>query len=175
MYINYPDVLNALWKEFPKAKVVSKESSRLMRLMAWLIKPWSPDFLTEYTTTIGSTIYMPDGWGNVVKAQIVNHEMVHIRQFKKWNILYFLSYLFCLPAVWTMRSVWEYEAYVKTMEYEALTEGDVSDQTIDWLVETFAGPSYFFMNPFRGRIRAKLLAERSRIHADLAAGIIKRE
>ena len=161
------DLLAEMKAEFPKFKVVDKEDSRLQRAIAWVVKPFSPKFMVDYATTIGTTVYMPKAWGAYTRYEVLRHERVHLRDHRKAPFgLFALSYLLLLPAGFTMRALWEYRAYVETMRVEYETFGTVFDSTINWLVDIFTGPGYFFMCPFKGYIRRKL--EKTR--ADIIAG-----
>ena len=59
---------------------------------ATLMKLWNPRFLSDYITTIGNTIYVPDvtlSWVDLA------HEYVHIHQYNtRGAIKYTLQYLF---------------------------------------------------------------------------------
>jgi len=56
------------------------------------------EFMDNYTTTIGSKIYVPDSWetkSDNSRIITVRHEIVHIRQFKQYTFpLYIFLYLF---------------------------------------------------------------------------------
>jgi hypothetical protein len=147
--------------EFPRFRLVAKEGSRFMRTVA-AVMPWNPAFLTDYTTTIGYTVYMPapvrrDGPGGV---RVLRHERVHLDQFRRHPVWFPLSYLFVAPALVTMRARWELEAYVETMRDELEVTGDVSDATLDEIERRFTGPDYLYMDVRRRRVRRKI--ERAR-------------
>lgn len=131
--------------------IVRKQDSKLMRAIAFLIKPINDDFMENYYTTIGKTIYTPNEDGSV-DDQTLQHELVHIAQYNKWNILYYVSYLFLLPAVFTMRSYWEKQAYAVTIKqiYNrnpiAVTKPYIKDN----IINQFLSSKYLWMWPFRG-------------------------
>lgn len=86
-------------KHAPEAKIVLKSESKLMRVIAWLVKPFNPNFLNTYITTIGTTIYVPDNYfesGDITGAlSVVAHETQHMIDSKKWGMLLFgAGYLF---------------------------------------------------------------------------------
>lgn len=80
------------------AQIRYKDESRFMRLLAKVLF-FNKGFLTKYTTTIGSTIYLPsraaveadlDGY-----AAVLAHELVHVMDARAQGSLVFgLSYLF---------------------------------------------------------------------------------
>lgn len=89
-----------------------------MRLIGTLLF-FNPRFMTEYTTTIGSTVYFPDGYEEDLDgaARTLAHEAKHIMQSKQHGALLFaLQYLFPLPlaalslgallAFWWLPALW---------------------------------------------------------------------
>lgn len=89
-------VLSEAQKHFPDLKIKFKDESRLMKLLSHIIF-FNNKFMTNFTTTIGSTIYFPS-------KQILNdkkqdafitllHELVHIWDSKQ-NIFFKFLYLF---------------------------------------------------------------------------------
>ena len=95
-----------LWKSFfedvtkrhaPEAKIVSKSGSWLMRAIGLVLKPFNPEFMTAYITTIGQTIYVPDDFSEQDEFQalsVIAHETQHIIDYKKNRVLFTLGYLF---------------------------------------------------------------------------------
>lgn len=75
-----------------------KSESWLMRAIGAVLYFFNPAFMVYYTTTIGSTIYFPDGY--VAEhpneaARTLAHEGIHLRQAKRVGRLRFsLAYLF---------------------------------------------------------------------------------
>ena len=92
---------------------IKKENSLLMKLIGFF---W-PAFMTNVWTTIGNKIYYP----NTVKSPlaiknypIIKHEVVHVKQFKKYGVgLFLFLYLLCpLPFLFSyFRWKFEREAY----------------------------------------------------------------
>jgi hypothetical protein len=161
------ELLVDMKREFPSFKVVNKEDSRFQRALAWLVRPFNPDFMTSYATTFGDTVYVPKAWGSYARYEVLRHERIHLRDHRTAPFgLFALSYLLCLPVGITMRAWWEYRAYTETMRVEHELFGIISDATIERLVGVFTGPSYLFMCPFKGYVRRKL--EQTR--ADILAG-----
>ncbi len=77
--------------------VRDKGESNLMKFIGFLLF-FNPSFMTNYTTTIGSTVYFPDGY--TVRqpedaARTMGHEGYHLEQIKKHGRVKFsLQYLF---------------------------------------------------------------------------------
>lgn len=92
--------------EFPDLQIRSKADSVLMRVLAKLL--WfNPSFM-QFTTTLGSTIYMPDYQSIDQSIIVFLHELVHIADAKRLSKpLFSLLYLFpqvlallLVPLVW---------------------------------------------------------------------------
>lgn len=95
-----------LWKAFfdsvtkrhaPEAKVVSKSASRLMRAIGFVLKPFNPEFMTAYITTVGQTIYVSDDFSEQDEFQalsVIAHETQHIIDYQKNPFLFTVGYLF---------------------------------------------------------------------------------
>jgi hypothetical protein len=148
---------------YPRFRLVSKERSPFMRLLAALLF-FNRGFLTGYTTTIGYRVYMPaaligsdEGW------RVLRHERVHLEQFRRHPVWFPVSYLLFAPALVTMRAVWEMEGYVESMRAELEETGTIAADTVDWIERRFTGPDYLFMDVRRRRVRARLSAERTRL------------
>lgn len=94
-------------------EVREKGSSDLMKLIGFLLF-FNPSFMTQYTTTIGSTVYFPDGY--VVRqpdeaARTMAHEGLHLDQARKNGRLKFsLQYLF--PQVLAVFSLLAFFAFL---------------------------------------------------------------
>lgn len=105
-------------------KLRTKKDSYFMRFIGWLLAftRINKRFMEDYITFMGSTIYFPVGYtpdplnDNFLRnnATTFAHEFVHLRQKKKYKLLWYLSYLFFpLPffLCWG-RWRWEREAYL---------------------------------------------------------------
>lgn len=80
-------------------KVRPKSESRLLKLVRPVIELFNERFWDGYITTLGTTIWVPDGWlekGDVKsRLQTIAHECIHVKQSKKLsNALYSFLYLF---------------------------------------------------------------------------------
>lgn len=97
------------------ARLMSKKNSTLMHVCAFLLRPFNPDFMSAYWTTIGRTIYYPTGVTHPILHSItIEHELVHIRQWRKYGLWLWFSYLFVPFPIFIAwyRWRWEREAYM---------------------------------------------------------------
>jgi hypothetical protein len=99
-----------------RVRLVAKRDSRLMDVLAWLLRPLGArDFLSHFWTTIGRTIYYPTRVADpFAHPDVLEHELVHVRQWQRWGVLFWISYvLLPLPfgLAW-FRFRWEREAYL---------------------------------------------------------------
>lgn len=91
-------------KYAPDAKIVKKSESWLIKAIGWLLKPFNPDFMSTYITTLGRIIYVPDQFFQEDEDQclgVLAHETQHIIDYQKNPVWFSLSYLFpqCLAAL----------------------------------------------------------------------------
>lgn len=80
----------------PSFNIVYKDASTLMKILGALAF-FNPKFMTTYTTTIGTTMYVPrkdftELQGGYVS--VICHEMVHMRQSAQQGFLYYVKYFF---------------------------------------------------------------------------------
>jgi hypothetical protein len=83
-------------KHAPNASIVKKSSSRLMKTIGFVLKPFNPQFL-HYTTTIGTTIYIPDHLFHeqeMLCLDVITHETQHIIDYVNNPALFIAGYLF---------------------------------------------------------------------------------
>ena len=100
-----------------------------MRFLGWILKPINPDFMTSYWTTIGETIYYPTSV-NIPEwhTGIIEHEKVHIAQWRVYGLWFWFSYLF-LPIPFGLawwRYAWEREAYLVDIAARRMTIQEVA-------------------------------------------------
>lgn len=142
-----------------KYKVVLKKDSWLMRAIGFILKPFNKTFMTHFVTTIGSTVYVPRD--HFIDDGLLQHELQHISDSKKWPVLYELSYLFCLPFGFTMRAHWERRAYRHTIK-AMIKSGysiEATEEIVKWLEPNFTGPNYLWMDLRKKKVRAWILDE----------------
>ncbi len=114
-------------------------------------------YLSEYVTTLGHTIYVPEGfdaWAPEHAWEVLRHELVHVRQFERfgWIGMILLYGFFPLPAglAWG-RARLEWEAYRETLRAVAECEGLAAARAPALhrhIVGRFTGPDYGWMWPF---------------------------
>ena len=161
-------LLAELKRDIPNLDVCFKTDSRLQQLIGRLVAPFNPHYLTKYTTVMGGKIWLPSRQFMQEKEvtwlyALIRHEAVHLRDMKKYPILFQVSYLLFLPMGLTMRALWEWRAYKVSIQTEFELKGDISDEYIEYVAEQFAGPAYLYMWPFRGHIRRKVQQEKERL------------
>ena len=96
--MSFRNLVTASEGYFPKLKIKYKDESWLMKLIGKLVF-FSPGFMTEYTTTIGETVYYPSEkfvkLHPVSSSVVLLHELVHLHDQKKiGKIPFIFSYLF---------------------------------------------------------------------------------
>lgn len=163
-----------------------KNESSLMKLLG-VILFFNPKFMTNYTTTIGSTVYFANRkWveeNQDSAAHVLAHELVHIRDSKDSGAFIF-SYTYLLPQClallsllaifsswwWLLclaflaplpapfRTYWELRGYAITDATYYKSIGQFTDT--DWMSKQFTSASYFFMWPFKGDIEERILENR---------------
>ena len=161
----YSDLLDDMHSEFDSFKIVWKKDSWLMKFISGFLRVITfnqqKTFLTQYITTIGYTVYVPDSWSegeDVGRIVTLRHERVHMRQRRSLTMpLYTFLYLLCpLPlGLAYFRAKFEMEAYEETLKalVELLASGEAIIKHPDYrarLIENFTGAGYFWMWPFRG-------------------------
>jgi hypothetical protein len=131
-------------------------------------------YLTEFVTTLGHTIYVPDGWeawdpGSALA--VLRHELVHVEQFERWGwggMVLFYGF-FPLPiGLAYARARLELEAYRVTIEATAEIDGieaATSDTLRAFIVARFVGPDYLWMWPFRGAVDGWVRAIQDEVRA----------
>jgi len=92
---------------------LTRAFARLLRLLG------NRRFLEEYWITLGRTVHYPASVRDPYQhPQVIEHELVHVRQWERWGVLLWISYLF-LPLPFGLawfRWRWEREAYLGDLE-----------------------------------------------------------
>jgi hypothetical protein len=156
----YNRVLGQLSSEFPEVKLIKKSDSSFMKFLSVLLF-FNKTFMDDYTTTIWNYIWLPKWWDDeneyLSKAIVLRHEMVHLRQQKRYGfVLYCLVYLlFPLPILLAWgRAVLEKEAYEEDIKaaFEYYGASELDNAFKSYIVENFTGSDYGWMWPFRASI-----------------------
>lgn len=97
----FQDLVAAAQTHFPDLQVKYKDQSTFMKFLGTLLF-FNPSFMTNYITTIGSTVYYPneaDVLGNPINSSIIlMHELVHIYDSHRLGRLLF-SFLYLTPQI----------------------------------------------------------------------------
>lgn len=96
--MSFQELLTASKKYFPKLQIKYKDHSPLMKVASKLLF-FNRGFMSQYTTTIGETIYFPNEkfvkLHPVSSSVVLLHELVHLHDQKKISKpLFMFSYLF---------------------------------------------------------------------------------
>lgn len=166
-------LVSAIQEQFPKFRVVDKTRSTFMKFLYFVsfMKLWNPNFLNDYLTTIGNTVYAPYAY---ITWPELAHEYVHIYDYNtrgaiKFNLQYlfpqvlaalsllsilaifnlwfllfllFLVFLAPLPAPW--REELELRGYATNVAIPILVNS-VFDPTL-MILEEFTGMTYYKMS-----------------------------
>lgn len=95
--MSFQNLVTAATKYFPDLVIKYKDQSGFMKFLGTLLF-FNKSFMTDYTTTIGSTVYLPTESYTTVKpvsaAAVLLHELVHIKDAHKISKpLFMLLYL----------------------------------------------------------------------------------
>jgi hypothetical protein len=151
--------------EFPRFKIVPKSSSALMRGLDALVQivtlGQQDKFLENYTTTLGTTVYVAEAWDKLSdagKAIVLLHEREHMRQRRDLGgpLYTFLWLIPVLPVGLALgRARLEWGGYKQTLRATAELKGPeaVCDPLFrSKIVQQFTGPSYGWMWPFKSQV-----------------------
>lgn len=155
------DYLTALRREFPTLRLVSKTQDRgskqIDRFLKLITFGSQSEYLSSYTTTLGSTLYLPACWDQLSQASrylILRHEAVHLRQFRRYGFLG-MALLYLIPilplGLALGRARLEWAAYRETILATAEVHGlaaAANPALRRTIVEQFVGPAYGWMWPF---------------------------
>jgi hypothetical protein len=145
----YETTVAAAQKEFPKFSVKSYTDNWFFGTL------WKMGWRMG-ATTMYNTIYMdPALIGNDRAAMMLEHELVHVRDQHRWNILFFISY-WVPPIGPSFKALWEWRAYkvdLQTVAKTYATEPSVLNFYADWVTSQFTGTTYMWMWPFKKTVR----------------------
>lgn len=154
----YGHTLKELKKEFPLFVIRYKSRSPLMKAVALLLKILSggrsSTFLTDFVTTVGSTLYVPNSWMGL-KAEdrvvILRHERIHMRQQRRLGLLrfFFTYFVWPFPVLFAKgRRDLEREAYEETLRTDHYFYGFIYVEQPGYrqdILNDFKGPRYMWM------------------------------
>lgn len=82
---------------FPNLQIKYKDQSTLMKVIGKIMF-FNPQFMTDYVTTLGNTVYLPNEQYIVNKPEasinVFIHECTHMYDEKRLGFLYQLAYIF---------------------------------------------------------------------------------
>jgi len=158
----YSQALDSLFREFPDARFVEKKSSFFMRVIDVCLRIITLGamrrFMTNFVTVVGSTVYLPTSWDErtpTQKAVSIHHEMVHLRQRRRYGGFFFTLRYLCwpLPTIYALgRLRLEQEAYEETLRTWVRFRGQTVLEDADLrehIVSHFTSASYFWTYPFK--------------------------
>lgn len=127
-------------------RVRLKSESKWMKFLGWVSKPFNPDFMTSYWTTVLTVVYAPSSFDINNESlfpyyqEVLEHEGIHIADFKKYKLLFILSYL--LPY---FRFVWERRAYLPELHH-LLDKHQYTSfyKRLNRICDDLGGPNYFW-------------------------------
>lgn len=165
------DYLDALARGPRPVRVVEKGAYWHQRVADSLLRAITfggqDRYLSEYVTTLGHTIYVPDGWSErsaLSRYTVLRHEVVHVRQFERWGWAGMVLLYGLLPFPIGLaygRARLEWEAYAETLRVTAELHGldaACDPRLHDEIVARFTGPDYAWMWPFPSIVRGWIAA-----------------
>jgi hypothetical protein len=169
-YEDYEKLLVLILQEFPDFKIIYKRNSKLMGFFNMMLRVLSfnqmKEFINSYNTTFAGKVYVSEKWdfkSNFEKIITLRHELVHLRQAKRYGgfLFSFLYALVFLPVGLSyFRMKFEKEAYEETLRSIRDVHGpDALDRVNkDKIVGVFTSSNYLWAWPFKGSIE-KWLSE----------------
>ncbi len=162
MVDRYAALVDALRAEFPRFRVVRKDTSPLHRAIDTALRVLTfgrmTTYLDSFQTTIGNTVYVTsdwDEWSSDRRYVTLRHEAIHLRQFRTWTrpgmALAYLLLPLPMGLAWC-RAHFEKEAYAESVRAAAEVWGTAhvrGPAYRDYVIEQFTGASYGWMWPFR--------------------------
>ena len=154
-------LLNEIELEFPGFKIIDKRDSRFQKIIHHALRIITlgsmSRYLEGYHTTMGQKVYVARSWNLLSddsKYQVLRHELVHIRQFRKYSFIgmAFLYLLVPLPfGLSYFRAKFEKEGYRESILAAAEVFGieHVKRECFrDNVIQQFTSSAYGWMWPF---------------------------
>jgi hypothetical protein len=146
--------------EYPEFRLVEKSTSKLMKVLDFLLKLitlWRmKNFMTSFTTTLGFVVYTPSSWGDVserAKIAVLRHERVHMRQKDQGGFWFSVKYLLLpFPIFWAYyRMKYEMEAYEVSMRvlWEYAGSAAFTAEYKQRMLQHFTSAEYFWTWPWK--------------------------
>ena len=159
-------------REIGALRIVHKENDRFSKLIDTLLRVVTlgqmSTYVTQYTTVMGHTIYVPAGWdqrSDTERYITLRHEAVHFRQMLRYgqigmSLLYMLP-IFPLGLAYGRARI-EWEAYAETLRAIAEVNGIEAarhPKLRAHIVKQFTSAAYGWMWPFPSAINAWIDSE----------------
>jgi len=111
--------------------------------------------LPASAVAVGSTVWLRRHLaGTAEGAAILRHEAQHVRDWRRYGLLFWVSYLALLPAGPSLRAFWEWRAYRVSLRAAFERHGRVDEATRAWVVGQFTRTApYWWMWPFPRQVR----------------------
>jgi len=128
-------------------------------------------WLAASAVAIGSTVYLRGGLlGTETGEDALRHEAQHVRDWRRFGPLLWLTYLALLPAGPSLRAFWEWRAYRVSLRASFERHGRVDEGTRAETVRQFCrGGPYLWMWPFPRQVRRWVDEECRRLEAGRTA------
>ncbi len=141
-----------------------KDESIIQKIIGKIVWIFNKRYMTDYASAMFGKIWLPEEYWfssrrtgtfqqRVYLLALLEHEMQHLRDRKKFWLFFSLSYFFLLPVLFTFRSIWERRAYKKTLDvmwYYGLHD-EAKNRALK-LGDVFTGPEYLFMSFSKKRV-----------------------
>ena len=134
-----------------------KSDSKLINFISLILKPFNPSFMDKQWLTIFSTVYAPiefewfaDKPEDQIKQfkPIIEHERIHVNDFKKYHIWFLLTYFFPPILFAYGRFFWERKAHLPELQLLIDNHQYSSFNTrLEEICKTLSGPTYFWCWP----------------------------
>jgi len=177
----------------PNFKLLEKRDSFLMKFISFFLKPFNKNFLTHYVTTFYPNVYYPflerdkknnNKYVNGYFFSNLAHEYVHLKDRKKWwllfNFLYLMPQIFSLLALLSFFNLWCLFFLLFLLPFPSIGRMIIEKRgfTMSWAcswwifdreenvenyINIFCGSDYYFMFPFRSFMRKQFEKEIKKI------------
>jgi hypothetical protein len=163
-------------REIGALRIVHKENDAFSKLVDGLLRVVTfgqmSTYVSQYTTVMGKTIYVPAGWDerpDTERYVTLRHEAVHFRQMKRYgqigmSLLYMLP-IFPLGLAYGRARI-EWEAYAETLRAIAEVNGIEAarhPKLRAHIVKQFTSAAYGWMWSFPAAVNAWIDSELARI------------
>jgi len=179
-------LINHITEQIPNFKIKKKKDSFLMRVVGTLLF-FNKSFMDTFITTMYPCVYVPeqwDNWADNTKFEILAHEYVHLKDAKRfwllfefmylmpqllalcsigmiWNIQFAWFLIFLLPIPSPSRAWLEYRGYRMQIGASYWLTGEMYN--LEYIVEFFTGADYYFMFPMRKLILKKMISDLNQV------------